>query len=125
FDELATAVAEIDTLAIEPEHTPSLLRAKHASGLIFRLIPVDSRAFYRQLLISTGSEEHLRQLDELLAEPQLPELDSEEAIYTSIGLSYSQPELREGTNELTLAKDDMLPPLISYADLRGTLHNHS
>src|SRR5690606_12999730 len=115
----------IDTLTIESEHTPSLLRATHTSGLIFRFIPVDSRAFYHQLLVSTGSEEHLRQLDELLAGSQLPELDSEEAIYTSIGLAYIQPELREGTNEIPLAKDNSLPALISYTDLRGTLHNHS
>lgn len=125
FDELATAVSKIDTLTIESEHTPSLLRATHTSGLIFGFIPVDSPAFYRQLLISTGSEAHLRQLDELLAEPQLPQLSSEEAIYSSVGLSYIQPELREGTNEIALAKDGTLPALISYADLRGTLHNHS
>ncbi len=125
FDELATAVAEIDTLAIEPEHTPSLLRAKHASGLIFRFIPVDSPAFYRQLLISTGSEEHLRQLDELPSETPLPDGSSEEAIYAALGLRFIQPELREGTNEIALAKGNTLPALISYADLRGTLHNHS
>jgi len=42
-----------------------------------------------------------------------------------LGLAYIEPELREGTNEIELAKNSALPRLITYADLKGSLHNHS
>lgn len=125
FDELAAAVAKIEMLWIEAANDPTLLLAKNETGLTFRFIPADPLSFYRRLLITTGSDEHLRQLDELVPEPQLPDFDSEEAIYASLGMSYIEPELREGNNEIALAKSGSLPALISYADLRGTLHNHS
>lgn len=125
FDELTAAIAEIDTLGVESRDAPSFLTAKNETGLTFRFFPADPLSFYRQLLITTGSDEHLRQLDELIQEPQLPDFDSEEAIYASLGLSYIEPELREGIDEIALAKSASLPALISYADLRGTLHNHS
>ncbi|MGV3762106.1 helix-hairpin-helix domain-containing protein [Parapedobacter sp.] len=99
--------------------------AENESGLAFRFFPTDPHSFFRTLLTTTGSDEHLRQLDEILAKPQLPEFDSEEAIYSSMGLSYIPPELREGHNEIVLAKEGPLPTLITYTDLRGTLHNHS
>lgn len=123
--ELIQAVSRIGTLTVHPPDTPTLLEAQHDIGVTFRFLPVDDTSFYRQLLITTGSTEHLRQLDDLLTEDQLPEFDSEEAIYASLGLSYIEPELREGTNEVALAKARRLPNLIGYADLRGALHNHS
>lgn len=125
FDELTAAIANIDILGIESRNDPSFLTAKNETGLMFRFFPADPHSFSHQLLMTTGSDEHVRQLGELLTEPQLPEFDSEEAIYTSVGLPYIQPELREGNNEIALAKNGNLPDLVSYADLRGTLHNHS
>lgn len=125
FDELTAAVTKIDTLLVEIPNAPAPLLAKNETGLTFRFIPSDADSFSRQLLITTGSDEHLRQLDELLPEPLLPDFESEEAIYASLGLSYIEPELREGNNEIVLATTGALPILINYTDLRGTLHNHS
>ncbi|HWK58218.1 MAG TPA: helix-hairpin-helix domain-containing protein [Parapedobacter sp.] len=125
FDELTAAVTKIDTLLVEIPNAPAPLLAKNETGLTFRFIPSDADSFSRQLLITTGSDEHLRLLDELLPEPQLPDFESEEAIYASLGLSYIEPELREGNNEIVLATTGALPILINYTDLRGTLHNHS
>lgn len=125
FDELTAAVTKIDTLLVEIPNAPAPLLAKNETGLTFRFIPSDVDSFSRQLLITTGSDEHLRLLDELLPEPQLPDFESEEAIYASLGLSYIEPELREGNNEIVLATTGALPILINYTDLRGTLHNHS
>ncbi|SEL11504.1 DNA polymerase/3'-5' exonuclease PolX [Parapedobacter koreensis] len=125
MSELTEAVAKVDTLAIKAFEPPTLLEARNNIGMTFRFIPVDSVSFSRQLLITTGSDEHLRQLDELLVEGQLPEFESEETIYQSLGLQYIEPELREGTNEIALSRTDTLPVLITYTDLRGALHNHS
>lgn len=124
-DELVEALTKVGNLSIETMDNRDLVEARHESGLPFRMVPVDPQSFFRQLIISTGSAEHLEQLDELLTEDQLPEFDSEEAIYASLGLQYIEPELREGTNEIVLAKSGELPALITYSDLRGALHNHS
>lgn len=125
ISELTAAVAQIGTLALETLSGALPLLAKNDAGLTFRFFPVDPNSFSHQLLVTTGSADHLRQLDELLATGNLPDFDSEAAIYESLGLQYIEPELREGTNEITLASRDSLPKLISYTDLRGTLHNHS
>lgn len=92
-------------------------------GIRFKLIPVDTDSFHKQLLLTTGSEAHLRQLAE--DSTDIPQLDSEEAIYRALGLAYIEPELREGLDEISLARDNKLPDLITFTDLRGSLHNHS
>ncbi len=50
---------------------------------------------------------------------------TEAAIYASIKLPYIEPELREGLHEVDYAKQNKLPQLIEYTDLKGALHNHS
>ncbi len=79
--------------------------------------------FASDLLLTTGSEEHLRLLQQI--QNPTPLGDSEEDIYRSLGLAYIEPELREGLNEIELAKENNLPKLITFDDLKGTLHNHS
>lgn len=49
----------------------------------------------------------------------------EEEIYSELGLQYIEPELREGLKEVTLARENKIPELIEYTDLKGILHNHS
>jgi DNA polymerase (family 10) len=51
--------------------------------------------------------------------------DTEDSIFSSLGLSFIPPELREDRGELALAERDALPQLISAADIRGNLHAHS
>lgn len=79
--------------------------------------------FAKDLLCTTGATAHLEQLQTL--QSNLPVLASEEAIYAALGLDYIEPELREGLDEIALAKAHKLPKLISFEDLKGTLHNHS
>jgi len=125
LNELTAAIVKITGLSIHSSADTPPLEARTEAGVLFRFFVADSASFYRQLLISTGSDMHLQQLDDQLTESQLPEFNSEEAIYQSLGLAYIEPELREGTNELELAKSNSLPTLIHYTDLRGVLHNHS
>ena len=51
--------------------------------------------------------------------------NSEEEIYEKLGLHYVPPELREATDEFTLAERGPLPRLVEWTDLKGSLHNHS
>jgi DNA polymerase (family 10) len=50
---------------------------------------------------------------------------SEEEIFNSFGMQFIEPELREGLNEVELAKANKIPKLLELTDLKGILHNHS
>jgi DNA polymerase (family X) len=104
--------------------------------------------FLNEWFLATGSEAHLdAQLppqalewlapatQQAAAKPQPTTLrhvvrsakfQTETALYAAAGLKQCiEPELREGRNELLLAAEEKLPRLITNADLRGALHNHS
>jgi DNA polymerase (family 10) len=49
----------------------------------------------------------------------------EEAIYDALGLPFIPPEIRNGDNEVDLARTGLLPLLVSARDIRGDLHVHS
>ncbi len=51
--------------------------------------------------------------------------NSEEDIFEKLGLHYIAPELREDTDEFTVAEKGPLPRLVEWTDLKGSLHNHS
>ena len=82
----------------------------------------ENEKFSWQLFEKTANEKHLALLDLNAINQQST---SEEEIYKSIQLPYIFPEMREGTNEVELAKQNKLPTLIEYSDLKGALHNHS
>lgn len=92
-------------------------------ALKYQILFSSSATFAYDLLLSTGSDTHIEQL--LAIGKDIPQADSEASIYSELGLSFIEPELREGLQELTWAKEHKLPQLISYSDLKGTLHNHS
>lgn len=95
---------------------------KDKNGIPFEVLSCEAAQFSKNLLISTGSEEHIKQLEEI---GEIQNLESENEIYKSLGLAYIEPELRESGNVIELAKANKLPNLITYADLQGSLHNHS
>lgn len=49
----------------------------------------------------------------------------EDEIYTTLGLSYIEPELRENKGEIDLAQKGRLPRLVEYDDVIGDFHIHS
>lgn len=121
---LEQAVAGIAGLTARPAETGQAVEAITENGILFRLFPIDHASFYQQLLITTGSDEHVSRLQQI-AGGDIPKHESEAAIYQSLGFSFIEPEMREGDNELLQAKSDSLPKLISFDDIKGTLHNHS
>ena len=50
---------------------------------------------------------------------------TEEEIYDALGLAFIEPELREGRGEISLARNNRLPQLVRYQDIRGILHAHT
>lgn len=55
----------------------------------------------------------------------LVKCQTEEEIYSELGLAYVEPELREDNGEFDAAEKHRLPRLLEWTDLRGSLHNHS
>lgn len=49
----------------------------------------------------------------------------EKEFYRFLGLSYIPPEIREGGNEIELAKKKGLPRLVELSDIKGDFHLHS
>ncbi len=90
-------------------------------GVEIKIITCTSEGFYSMLFKTTATTEHLEKIPNFKS--QL--LTSEEAIYKVYNLQYIEPELREGLNEVALAKENKIPKLIELSDLKGILHNHS
>ena len=80
--------------------------------------------FVQQLLVRTGTEDHVRLVSRRMPESVLP-VTSETDWYNRAGLPFIEPELREGLFELKLADEQRLPALLRFEDLKGSLHNHS
>lgn len=110
----------IKNIAVNGNHISGELE----NGLLVDIVCVEKRYFYKELFIQTGNDEHteavLNRINDIVDQPE-----SEEMIYTKAGLAFIKPELREGDMFIAKAANNALPQLISYHDLKGTLHNHS
>jgi DNA polymerase (family 10) len=51
--------------------------------------------------------------------------DTEEGMYSTLGLEWMPPELREDRGEIEAARDRRLPKLVRLEDLKGDLHSHT
>ena len=101
----------------------SVINGKSTNGVSVNIMLVQPNLFYKELFLETGTEEfnhafslQLQSIDETL---------SEEAIFEQAGLDFIPAELREDSTFIAKAASHTLPKLITYADLKGTLHNHS
>ncbi len=57
--------------------------------------------------------------------PIVKEFGDEESLYAFLGLQYIPPEIREGTNEIDIAKSKKIPHLVELDDIKGDFHTHS
>lgn len=111
-----------------------------SSGIQCDLRAVDDTEFPFALHYFTGSKEHniamrsrakkasLRMSEYGLfkgnSAKSIPCYD-EEAIFKTLGLSYIEPELREGQGEIEAAAEEHLPLLVNKHDIKGVLHVHT
>jgi DNA polymerase (family 10) len=83
----------------------------------------------RQLFVHTADDPHLQQVGTggvTLLQAAYTSADvSEEAIYQRAGLPYIVPEMREDDFAFRWASRHQNDELVTWDDLRGTLHNHS
>lgn len=120
--EILEKIAKIPEIEILESTSEKIIFKDNQQAKIKVVVSLPTLAISK-LFRETGSEEHVNQIGKLIDLNN--HFDSEEAIYQKVGLSFIAPELREGNKEIELAKNDALPILINYSDLKGTLHNHS
>ncbi len=120
-DEVQAKIADFKSLSFEPQADNNYL-SHTESGLKVNLLVVPKSDFYLSWFKLTGNEQHV---NAVLALAGSGPFSSEHEIYQKAGLAFVEPELREGLNEIELAKENKLPQLITYSDLKGSLHNHS
>ena len=120
-----TAIEKIQHTALLADMTiqQDTLNGITPQGIKVRIAIADAD-YYKQLFVQTGNDEHVQAVLNLITDPAfVPE--SEAAIYEKAGLQFIEPELREGIDFIAKAAKHELPQLIAYADLKGSLHNHS
>jgi DNA polymerase (family 10) len=117
----------------------SSITIRFVDGTLLDLHCVSPDEFAMALWRATGSAEHEREVrdraeslgfsidgDRLLdANGARVPIPDEERLYSTVGLPYVEPELREGRGEIDAAASDTLPSLITLRDIRGVLHCHS
>ncbi len=117
----AAIIALNNELKIEDQEDS--ISFKDENSCPFVVYTTSKENFAQDWLIHTGSEAHLELLKS--SSPTIPSAPTELEIYQSLGFDYITPELREGLDEVSLAKAHNLPKLIEFEDLQGTVHNHS
>lgn len=108
-------------------------------GIPVEIFTVPREAFIPSLVWTTGSAGHWRGLQKTAArrgmqldkdalydrEGNPVPVQSEEELYSRLGLAYIPPEMREDGGEITLAAAGNLPKLVDRAQIKGDLHVHT
>ncbi len=119
-ESLPSAVADLPQVLGMVETAPNQFQISTQAGIPVDITVVEPSGFGTALILATGSADHLA----LLPGP-LPASPTEEAIYAGFGLEWITPELRQGRDEVTLAKAGTLPAPLKMGDVRGEFHAHT
>jgi DNA polymerase (family 10) len=129
-------VGALALVALDPGHRGASRTAILADGMTLNVTGPDR--YGSALLLATGSERHLLALQALAmgkgwildaaglrTADRLIASDTEQAIYSALGLPFIAPELRETGDEVQRALEGRLPALLLQEDIRGVLHAHT
>ena len=109
--------------------TPTGASYALSCGVILRVHKASHENWGLALILCTGSKAHVRKLTAITgsfsALKSNGPFPTEEALYAKFGLSFIEPEVREGHDELKQAIQRMLPELVTVKDICGELHAHS
>ncbi len=131
-----TAHSRVESVPLAGE-TKSTVIITGGIQVDLRVVPPESLG--AAWMYFTGSKQHNVRMRELAqdkgwklneyglfdADGQVIASDSEESIYSALGLPWIPPELREDAGEFRAARDGSLPTLIEAGDIRGDTHCHS
>ncbi|HKP38255.1 MAG TPA: PHP domain-containing protein [Pyrinomonadaceae bacterium] len=115
--------------------TPQQCVVLLSDGTKAALVAARPKEFALALLVATGSDGHVKKIQELAAKKKRALIrpnqrgksaPSESQIYKRLGLQYVTPEQREDSGEIEAALKGKLPEdLITTEDIRGMVHCHT
>lgn len=111
---------QCDLRAVTNEQFPFALQ--YFSGSKEHNVALRSLALKQDL---TLNEYGLTPVDGSDRDDPTPDIHDEQDIYSTLGLKYIEPELRENRGEIEAADVGELPDLVKLENLRGTFHNHT
>jgi DNA polymerase (family 10) len=117
--EVIAAVEQLSSVSYQWAQDNDLVSFQLHDGLRLDVVIVPPERFGTALVQTTGNAAHLNMLGPLTDAP------SEDAVYAAHNLPLIPPELREGLDELDLARNGQLDSLITAADIRGEFHCHT
>lgn len=97
-----------------------IVRAEETLLLHFHIV---SEKEYYSKLFATGCTDDFLQAWNVIARPT--DLSDEEKIFSSAGMKYIPPYLRESGSVLAKAKENDFKNLIQTSDVKGLIHSHS
>lgn len=103
--------------------TEQSVTGETGNGLLVKIAVAQIQSYYSELFKQTGTDEYLKAISAKIGD--ITGVESEEVIFQKASLEFMAPELREDDTFIAKAASHTLPKLITYADLKGTLHNHS
>ncbi|MEM1095112.1 MAG: PHP domain-containing protein [Bacteroidota bacterium] len=118
----AQATAEAISTAFSVQYKEEWYLSDIDSGFSLRLTLASPEHAGTRWFVTTGPEAHVAELQE--AAGPLPHAADETALYNAAGWPHVLPELRDTGEAAQLLRQAPIE-LITNADLRGTLHNHS
>ena len=134
------ALAGMDDVAQVLAHGDRKASVALRSGMQIDLRVAEPDAIGAMLQYFTGSLHHNVALREVAARlglslneygltsvetGELETFATEAALYSRLGLQCVPPELRQGGDEVALARKNAIPRLVQASDLRGDLHSHT
>lgn len=102
---------------------PDELTAHTPHGLPFTLHSATQQNWAYRLALTTAAAAHLQQLYQIGLTQTAATTEAE--VYQNLGLAFIEPEMREGLNEISLAKHNQLPTLLQEPDITGIIHAHT
>ncbi len=120
---LISALNEVSYLKFDSQNE-TFWYGKTEHGMLVKLVFCVPEDFVKTVFIETGNPEHVQNVFSRISDVDF-QPKTEVEIYEKAGLPFIEPELREGIYWIKKASAGKLPQLITFKDLRGTLHNHS
>lgn len=108
------------------EETPGSLLYKLLNGLKLRLYTGKAN-FSKNLFETSGSKEFIDAFTAIYGKPEFSdaEITDDKYIFSSVGINYIPPFLRETAKIIDKAKVGNLPNVIQPTDIKGIIHCHS
>lgn len=124
MDAIEKAVNNMDGLELEQRNTHDLL-LKSSAGIKVRLHAVTADQFTQKQIETSSSPEFFEALAAAYPSVKNTTAASEAEFFSSAGLSFIEPYLRETPGVLEKANNNTISTVIQPSDIKGIIHCHS